>query len=253
MTIKTKRLLTIALILIPFMALFQIFIMPKIRVSNPSLFGLQGITHSIYVEPSMSNWQKWQTYTKIVHAEQTIKEFFGSNFARPKIIACITAFCHHRFGGKTNAPEPIGFKNYTSNIVRLTRQDIEDRYRIRYKLAKMELVTRFRTDINKSQIPVWFQEGLATYLSGNPRFGKLAWYDYLRHSPHVKDIQSLKTVQHWKQAEKKSLPVQLLARQEFARWFTEAGQTGFLKFIENVNIGQSFKKAFATQMQASLK
>ena len=253
MTEKTKKFSSIFLAMAFVMILLQLYIMPHIRVLAPSFFGLQRITQMIYVEPSMTIAQKWTTYKKVAQAERSIIDFFGSKQSNPKIIACHTSFCYSRFGGKNTSSTANATKKASDNIIRLVSNDINDRYLIRYKLAKQELFTRLGKHKNTAVIPIWFQEGLATYLSGNPRFGKVAWYQYLRESPALKDIQKIKTPQNWKTAMAKNVPAQILARQEFARWYDETGQSGLLKLIEELNVGRPFKKAFAKQMQVTLK
>ncbi len=252
MSQKTKKLWKIFLAMLPLMVVFQLYIMPHIRILAPSFFGLQRITQSIYVEPSMTIGQKWKAYKRVSQAENALKEFFGDRLSSPTIIACQTVFCHKRFGGK-DTKTSVPLTDGSDSIIRIVNSDIDDRYNIRYKLAKRELFVRLEQNKNTAPIPIWFKEGLATYLSGNPRFGKVAWYQYLRQSPNAKDIQAIITAQNWKSANKASFPVKMLARQEFARWFDETGKSGLLKLIEELNVGRPFKKAFAKQMQITLK
>ncbi len=234
------------MVLLPLIVAFQLYIMPHIRVLAPSLFGLQRLTNSIYVDPSMNRYEIWKTYKKIKSAETSIIEFFGNRHSSPMIIACKATSCYKRFGGQKNKPD-------TDNIIRLNASDIKDRYTVRFRLAKLELQKRLGSKQSYDQVPVWFREGLATYLSGDPRFGKLAWYQYIRNSPKARDIQNMDSLQDWQRARRQKIPVQILARQEFARWFDETGQAGLLKFIDELRTGHPFKKAFAEQMLITLK
>ncbi len=250
---KTKQKLLIFVALLPFFIAFHIYAMPHIRIKAPALFGLQRLTSSIYIDPSMNRYEIWKTYKKIKQAETSIIEFFGSKHTHPMIIACKTASCFSRFGGKIEDNNAHSHTVNSDGIIRLNRSDISNRYATRFKLATLELQTRLGSPEKFSRLPVWFQEGLATYLAGDPRFGKLAWYQYIRSSPKAKDIQSLTTHKTWQKAQRQKIPVKILARQEFARWYDEAGQEGLLKFIEELRTGHPFKKAFAQQMLITLK
>lgn len=240
---------------------FNIFawLVPQARLLLPNFFGMSPVMLGVYTNKDMPLREKWQVYRNVKRAKLTIAEFFNGSSTRTVIIACSTHACARTYG-KTDRPAPkitdgsqkpagppASFVNTppgNSRFIVLGPKEYRTPYALMYHLAGLEIAKRVGASASYNTLPVWFRYGLAAYASQDPRLGVLAWRGLIRKNNAQPDVTRLITPQDWEMALRKKIPVHILAREAFARWYSTAGKKGLGDLIVKVREGKPFSKTY---------
>ena len=149
----------------------------------PSCHGLDQIAPNVFVETTIERTERDQILAGIQIARQRTTEFFGSLKSNPRIVVCRSERCAYPFGSKgTEGGISYGWMGI------LLRPSSIFATNATHELVHIEL--HWRMGINgwaRGTVPVWFDEGLATVISQDPRF-------MLDASPvHVSQIMTVKS------------------------------------------------------------
>lgn len=106
---------------------------------------------------------------KIVESSRSItKEFFGKNLSNPKIVMCTNNACVRIFRKRIGKGHTVG-----SSYILLSPTGISKTI-LSHELVHTEISKRMAfaspLTMTSETIPTWFNEGLATYLSGDERY-----------------------------------------------------------------------------------
>jgi hypothetical protein len=132
------------------------------RAICPQCFGLTDIGNDIFTDDPLRATELRQL---VASADRTIEGFFGDTLvSRPRYIFCTTAQCLATFGGGQTG------LTYNRFLIRIAPQGIAS-YIVTHERLHAEIGARagLRSLVTDA-IPVWFDEGLATYLAGDTRF-----------------------------------------------------------------------------------
>lgn len=135
------------------------------RLLCPTCFGLDRLAPNIYVDTEYSTEQRAVILKAIVAARERVARFFGELKANPQIVVCRTRACRRTFGSRGAKGVAYGWQ-----AVLLTHS------RIFGVIATHELVhieLHWRMGLlgwARGTVPAWFDEGLATVVSNDPRF-----------------------------------------------------------------------------------
>ncbi len=131
----------------------------------PSCHGLVAAASNIHVDPVVPRSEHAAIVARIVRARQRVAGFFGKLRAAPRIIVCRSRHCARTF-------DTIGAKGvaFAWHAVVLTPSRIFTVIAA-HELAHIELHWRMGLwGWVRGTVPSWFDEGLATLISDDPRF-----------------------------------------------------------------------------------
>jgi hypothetical protein len=155
------------------------FTQPNIyRALTPQLFGIQRVSPDVFTDqPSRALSIK----SAVEKATKNAANFFSNQTATPKYIVCFTSKCTDVFGNL-----PLGLTLGYHRVI--ISPDGFDQRIFNHERIHVDLhaLTGF-SDVFSSRYPMWFNEGLAEFLSGSNCQGVLAKPEEIRR---VKRAQS---------------------------------------------------------------
>ena len=120
----------------------------------------------------------------------------------------------------------------------IVRADARAENMLAHELSHVELAHRAR----RSRCPAWFDEGLATFVSGEPNCSR-------PEPPAVDDLRTLATGDAWHAqtaVAKRRHATYCQANREVAGWLTEDGRARFTAFLDALKVGTPFDRAYAS-------
>ena len=196
-------------------------------------FGFVEISKNIYVNQSMPSSQRMDFLKTAQAAQARVSQFFGGLDGHPKILACSTEAC---FVANDFGATPKG-QAYGSSALILSPRGLNIVI-ISHELTHIELHTRVGAVRSWRAIPGWFDEGLAVYVSQDPRYTEEAW---LRATDDGRNVPGINTLT-WGKG--RWLLNYGTARHAVGKWYAHAGQAGFMQLIAQVRNGTNFDVAF---------
>jgi hypothetical protein len=123
----------------------------------PECYGLSSVGSGAYAEQDDLRYRQIMTM-----ADQQITMFYGSRISHPRVLLCATDSCYHRIGGGPAQGQAIRgwsvlLPPSALNVTIAT-----------HELAHLEFHARLGSA--RSQVPRWFDEGLAVVVSNDRRY-----------------------------------------------------------------------------------
>jgi hypothetical protein len=131
-------------------------------VACPACYGLQALAPGVYAEIGQTPAQRQQIVEILEAADRRVREFYHGRVSRPQMLVCRTERCYRRIGGgreKGRAISDWAFMLAPGGISEVTAT---------HELAHVEFHRRLGSA--RSQVPQWFDEGLAVLISEDPRY-----------------------------------------------------------------------------------
>jgi len=181
----------------------------------PSCYGLRWITPGVYVERTFTRAQRERISQDLDRARQRVSAFFGPLKSKPRIVVCQTKACAGVFGSQ-------GAKGVAYGWFAILLSPS----RIFVVIAAHELVhieLHWRMGLSgwaRGTVPVWFDEGLATVLSGDPRYRKDATHNAVREVMQVRSFLANGRTTHVVSAGEQHM---VQPRRACASWSAELG------------------------------
>lgn len=232
-----RRLFTTVCILLPLACFLAIALVPgPHRVVAPTSFGLQAIAPGVFTDAP----ERREEFTDMLaRADAQVAGIFGGVTPRWRTVLCTSATCRDTFGMKGRAialgdlaivVAPSGLRTAT-----LFHEQIHIELSARMSLG----------DGIYPRYPSWFNEGLATYLSGTPGVTGPA---------RVTDAQwitAAKTPLGWRLAKRGKTAAQYYgaARRMVAEIDQQIGRDRLIQLVEDVAGGADF----STELKAALE
>jgi hypothetical protein len=136
------------------------------RMLAPKLFGLSKIADGVYTDdPSKAGLEMLM----VSRANAKVVKFFGTLEAHPRYILCTTMMCEKAFGKHNSTAAAFGWF-----AIHIPPRGVNDPHLgeilLSHERTHTELLKRWgATALWDKKIPNWFNEGLATYVSGDDR------------------------------------------------------------------------------------
>lgn len=200
------------------------------RAITPGLFGMAHPAPNLYIDdPSQAEI----VLAHIAAAEATTSDFFGALSANPTYVVCTTQVCKEDFG-----ITPIGLSlGYQLILIAPggVNELIFTHERVHAELHRSMGVR----DIFDPRFPAWFDEGLASHLSGDPRLNRPAdarAADWIRSARTFRDWNKLHPPHNWKDTY--GAAARLVQEIE-----ADVGRAGLRQLIAQVASGAPFARA----------
>lgn len=202
----------------------------------PDWFGFVEISKDIYVDESMPSAQRMDLLKTAQAAQARVSQFFGGLDGHPKILACSTEAC---FVANDFGKTPKG-QAYGSSALILSPRGLNIVI-ISHELTHIELHTRVGAIRSWRTIPGWFDEGLAVYVSQDPRYTEEAW---LKATDDGRNVPALNTLTWGKGSWLLNYGT---ARHAVSKWYAQTGHAGLMQLILQLRNGTDFDVAFQTK------
>lgn len=206
----------------------------------------------VYFEPGLSSAEQSELERDYQKAQRNLTAAFGSlRGAPPLTLFCHTAACKVAFGSDPDvAASSIGFARdgvqTSSGFVERSTVIVTGPVTFTDRILTHELVhAEMKAWLPYDALPTWFNEGVATYLAGEPNCGEYAAMSSL-------GIEQLDTKQKWQAhiSTGNTLRTYCQARDRIESWAISLGDArAFTSELRNlmhaVAAGESLKHAFA--------
>jgi hypothetical protein len=135
-------------------------------VACPSCYGFADLGGNIYVADDTLPSRRSITVSIISRARQRVRDFYGEVRSNPRVMVCLSNSCYSRFGGKSRGIALLDQALFLS-------PEGDDLVVAAHELSHIELHNRIGLEKTVVKaIPQWFDEGLAVYVSNDPRYLK---------------------------------------------------------------------------------
>jgi hypothetical protein len=131
----------------------------------PSCYGLEPVTHDLFVESAMPAADRVTLRKAVEAAAAEVSTFYGSFDHRPTVLACETAACDHRLGGRGARATTFG-----TLFIRLSPRGLNSMI-LTHEFSHVEFHARVGdVRLLTGTVPAWFDEGLAVIVSNDARY-----------------------------------------------------------------------------------
>lgn len=207
-----------------------------------SYSAMDEISPDIYMEPGMSKDTHEELLNYVAHSREKVADVFGGRSSSPYLIVALSAKKLDKY-----AENPTGQTYYLpwNNYIVIGPQGFNENV-ISHELTHAELRERLH---NKSAVPVWFDEGLASMVDG--RFSDhTAWGEAGVKGTSLTGLDPLDSYEAFSYGTAEALNNYNTACAEVTRWYSIAGQTGLLRLIQALNQGEDFTEWYTRIEQA---
>lgn len=235
-----KRILLVALIIIPISCIAHFFLFPQQTRSiliDFSDFKKEG---RLYFNSNTPESKIDSVQSLIELASQRVTTFFGKKTCDPVFIYCNTESDFTKYGSPFPVPALTHIKLGAHIVISNQGVDVDI---IAHEMAHAEFYERIGFYNWTFKIPSWFDEGLAMQNDYRDYYSEdtlKARSDNYQHMPDVKKLQSGKQFNETGTREQVMLNY-MAARHEVKLWYTKEKLD---KLIKDINAGKSFDEAF---------
>lgn len=212
------------------------------RCLNVDSQKMKQIAPRIYVTPQMPTVLQDCLLTCLTTAQKRVEQFFGTQQAKPVIIAG-----HNietiRYFGAPNARTGLTHLAITGAYIVLEPEGINSDV-LAHELCHAELLERIGWCSRTFQLPAWFDEGLAMLVDYRFPHAEEEWHILTHNGTYAPDLQSLSTNREFFSNPHHTYLNYLTARHEVKQWYQERGQAGLLAFCRCMAAGNSFKYCY---------
>ncbi len=207
------------------------------------------VEKKVYISPNIPKKIAPNIQQKIKEANQRIKDFWGTKNAQPILIFCANEQEFVYYGSEKNNVPALTHMTALGSFIVVQLDGISVDI-LAHELNHAELLKRLGWFIKSSEIPTWFDEGLALQLDYRYPFSAYtppSVEDYEQECKKYTINYSIKTRNTpQKFYEKNSSHVNyLFAGNEIRHWlYKNQEQKGLLNFIEKLKKGKKFKDAY---------
>ena len=214
--------------------------------SPPSFSGtpLIAVCGNVFVDSTVAKNQYPVIVEAIAVAIQNDKAVYGAlQSIQPDVIVCNTIACGTFFAGaslRNVAIRPNSFAGQyvapRSTVVLTSSTYNRNTFVLAHEFSHVEVAAR----LNGKRVPAWFDEGLATYVGGEPVCTNV-------NGKGVTDLTTLDLVSDWTVYTASSTTFEKTycqARAEVAAWIAKRGTSAVNQLLEGVRLGQSFTSQY---------
>lgn len=205
-------------------------------VACPSCYGLERVQPKLFVDREMGKAARLSLLTELQASRSRLSAIYGAPRTDPVFAVCSTEACNHKLGGR--GALAVTYNTPFFAIVRVAPKGMS-RIIITHELSHVELHKRIGgLKVFVGAFPAWFDEGVAAYVSDDPRYlnpgpdaaarcradttaplprSSISWIGATRHSMQIYQHAACKTIK-WMDA--------------------NGGQPGLLAMLDRVGKGQ---------------
>lgn len=205
---------------------------------------LVAVCGNVFVDPTVAKNQYPQIVDSIstaIAADQTVYGALQSS--QPDVVVCSTAACGTYFAGASLRNVMLPPNSFAgqyvaprTTVVLTSATYGRNAFVLAHEFSHVEVAAR----LNGSQVPAWFDEGLATFIGNEPDCTNVT-------GKGVADLTTLALGQNWTSYTGNSAnfsKTYCQARAEVAAWTAQHGMSGVAQLLQAVSQGQSFASQY---------
>jgi hypothetical protein len=219
------------------------FMAPRLGVlACPQCFGFHEIGDGEYVNRAQDAAGDQNVRAVVESGRIRVQTFFGDLTADPRIFVCVNEACFRQLEGQKGQSKAVSWLDQEIVVSPRGLSPVI----LAHELTLTELHHRLPPSLNSGEhIPVWFEEGLATYVSKDPRF--------LSHTANQEHCVTEDTGERlpetlpdwWSSASVAPLPLYGKAACRVGRWIdSRGGPHAVTVLIALIKRGVSFENAY---------
>ncbi|TMR25047.1 hypothetical protein ETD86_02735 [Nonomuraea turkmeniaca] len=136
-------------------------VFPSVAATTcPGCYGLERLQPGLYAEPGLPQDRRRHVTEVVEQANKRVRDFFGGRKTSPDILVCLSEDCYRRIGGGRERGIAV-----LNRSVMLSPRGV-DPVIASHELTHVELHAR----LGGTEVPQWFDEGLAVLVSDDPRY-----------------------------------------------------------------------------------
>lgn len=219
----------------------------KVFLPSPWI-GMTNIAPQIYVESNMSKIQQAKVLNAYKDSKPKLIKVYGSIETNPNFYFCESLQCAESLGieGEVRGVRLI-------NHIILTNKGTNAEI-VAHEWSHEELSHRVGGFFNWwLKIPLWFDEGLASYVGGGYRYDNRAWEKITKSNLAYPQKKEMETLSQWITSTKKynkdinydELVVSYAtAYHIIEQWYKNIGQHGLKNILNDIKNGKSFVELY---------
>ena len=210
------------------------------------------IQSGIYTSDSASATQQKELILLIKASRQRLKNFWDTTESKPVIIFCHSAALYQQYGSRNGSPANY-FASPLGAYVVISPEGL-DLDVISHEMCHAELTGRLGWFRMNTQIPQWFNEGLALMVDYRfPNNNGQVSYPYYRQkwkeltygSKFTLQLEQLETIESFSSADAYSQQLAYVrSGMEVSRWLEKVPRTGLLHLINQIQAGGDFDETY---------
>lgn len=200
------------------------------------------IAPNVYVTPQMPMEMRDTLLLHLQKAQKRITGFFGSQQARPLIIAGhdLQAI---RYFGAVNARTGLTHLAVTGAYIVLEPDGINTDV-LAHELCHAELMARVGWWSRTFEVPAWFDEGLAMLLDGRFPEAETEWQTFTQNGQYAPPLHTISSNRHFFGNPHHVYLNYLTARHEVNDWYATQQQHGLLTLCKCLSEGTPFQQCY---------
>jgi len=220
------------------LAAIPVFLPAAAAYACPWCYALTAAAPGVYLERDATDVEQARFLESLAVAERALVFYPKREIERPIILACVSASCDRRLGGKGAKARAFG-----ATFIHVS-PDGRNATILAHELAHIELHGRIGTRALRSgTLPAWFDEGLAVIISRDPRYLKIESDGELACA--VMETRDLPvTFSDWRQeAGQKRRPIYAMAACRVLKWLEkQGGSSAVERLVETLRQGGGFSE-----------
>jgi hypothetical protein len=243
-----------------FLAVSYFLAYPQVvRCATVRFADFSEIQPGMYCSKGTTAIQQQALKSLIQKSQQRLTNFWGNTHSTPVIIFCHHTELYERYGSGYGNPANY-FGSPLGSFVVVSPQGLDVDI-ISHEMCHAELTERLGWYTMTTQVPQWFNEGLA--LMVDYRFpneaGKVSYQKYRQRwkeltygSSFQLSVEDLEEIESFSQNDAYSLQLAYMrSGMEVARWLQQVQRKGLVRFIQHIQEGQDFAQAYQEAAQTS--
>ncbi|WP_219462087.1 hypothetical protein [Nonomuraea rhizosphaerae] len=203
----------------------------------PTCYGLTELRPGIYTEQDPSPAQQARITQTVDTAAERVEAFYGTRLSSPTLLVCLTEQCYRHIGGHKERGIAV-----LNRAVMLSPRGL-DPVIASHEMSHVELHARLTA---ASEVPQWFDEGLAVVVSDDPRY--LAPRSATDRCLVRPDAPLPVSLDDWLRTAGKDANTYAKAACQVTRWLRSNGdRQGLHSLIQHLNDGTPFDSLVTNQ------
>ncbi|GAB4334525.1 MAG: hypothetical protein OHK0038_11740 [Flammeovirgaceae bacterium] len=228
-------------------SLYAILFTQQVRCFFVQFSDLQRVDKNLYISRQLDGFQVIWFQENIKEAKNRLQQFFGEVKSNPIIIAGNDSTTIQRFGHptiNTGLMHSTPFGAYIVLGINGLNADV-----ISHEYCHAELLARTNWWVRETQIPTWFDEGLALMLdyrfTGYDADSEMLWILLTKHgkiAPSLDELEKMSDFQYYTNIN--PLLSYYTSHREVRRWLKIVGIEGLEELCQKLKEGEDFHKVY---------
>ncbi len=232
-----------------------IFLFPQLYNCTTIRFSdFTPVTEKLFISPTFKTNHQKVLQRIIKRAERRVELFYSGKISQPTIIVCTDPSEYRRYCNSTEGAGCSLGTPWGSTYIVLNVQDLNVDV-VSHEMSHIELFTRLGWWQTTTQIPQWFNEGLALmldkrFVTNTDALGRYLdymdeWLIYTGGGQQILELEAITSVKDFfGGSEKQVMLGYMTSGLEVSYWLLNSREKGVDRLIQEMKNGKKFKEAY---------